>query len=202
MGSFNIGGANLDTEFDDTYNKVDNLICPDGLSFNKSSSHNGADNNIEDKHIIHCIKRINDKHFTVCINATEICNENDSKSINNSKIINPEHKRWWLKVPVQINKRKKLWIRMLGDSAADHPCANLKWAVKHFRDQICKDKDPVIIHTGGGTVTPEYCIWLSFPTTKGFSYSSKFVLLNDLPAPILADLNIFVSERSLSKVYE
>ena len=38
---------------------------------------------------------------------------------------------------------------MLSDSAADKPCANLKWAMKHFRDQICQDKDPVIIHTGG-----------------------------------------------------
>ena len=98
--------------------------------------------------------------------TSDICNENESKSINYSKIINPEHKRWWLKVPVQINKRKKLWIRMLGDSEADHPCANLKCAFKHFRDQICKDKNPVIIHTGGGTVTPEYCLWLSFPTSK------------------------------------
>ena len=89
MGSFNIGGANLDTEFDNTYNKVDNLTCPEGLSFNTSSSHNGADNNINNKRIINCIKRINDNHYTVCITATDICDENESKSINNIWIPRP-----------------------------------------------------------------------------------------------------------------
>ena len=189
VGSFNIDGANLDTEFDDTYDKTDNLICPDGLSFTNSSSNNSNNNNNK-VCIINHTKRINKDHFTVCISSTNICNEKESKSINNSKIIDSKHRRWWLKVPVEINKRKKLWIRMLGDSAADKPCANLKWAWKHFRNQICKDSDPVVIHTGGGTVNPEYCIWLSFPTDRGITYSSKFVLLKDLPAPILADLNI------------
>ena len=99
-------GANLDTEFDNTYNNVKNLICPEGLSFNTSSSHNGVDDNINNKRVINCIKRINKNYCTVCITATDICDENESKSINNLKIINPEHKRWWLKVQVQINNVK------------------------------------------------------------------------------------------------
>ena len=114
VGSFSIDGANLDTEFDNTYDKTENLICPDGLSFVNSSSNNSNDNNNK-VCIINHTKRINERHFTVCISSTNICNEKESKLINNSKIIDSKHRRWWLKVPVEINKRKKLWIRMLGD---------------------------------------------------------------------------------------
>ena len=79
---------------------------------------------------------------------------------------------------------------MLGDSAADKPCANYDWAIQHFRDEICMDKEPVVIYTGGGTVKPRYCIWLSFPAADGSAFSAKFVLLQHLPAPILADMNV------------
>ena len=51
---------------------MDNLICPEGLSFNTSSSHNGADNNINNKRIINCIKRINDNYYTVHITTTKL----------------------------------------------------------------------------------------------------------------------------------
>ena len=115
--SFNIDGANLDTEFDNNYNQVDNLTCPGLLSFNTNSSHNGNNDNNNNIQIIHGIKRFNNEYHTVCITKTDICNETESKCINNTRIITAKHKRWWLKVPVELNNKKKLWIRMLGDSA-------------------------------------------------------------------------------------
>ena len=63
-----------------------------------------------------------------------------------------------IKDPVEIKKGKRLWIRMLGDSAADKPCANYNWAINHFREHICIDKEPVNVYTGGGMVQPKYCI--------------------------------------------
>ena len=109
----------------------------------------------------------------------QISNDKEANSINKSKIIQPTHKRWWLKVPVEIKKGKKLWIRMLGDSAADKPYANYNWAVKYFRDEICIDKEPVTIFTGDGVVKPKYCIWLSFPAADGSTFSTKLFYYNN-----------------------
>ena len=169
------------------YDDVNDLSGPTNLSCLKNTS----TNNTATIHVIKTEKRFNKEYHTVCTTATnDICDKNEANRINSTKIIKPTHKRWWLKVPVEINKRKRLWIRMLGDSAADKPCANYNWAINHFRDSICIDKEPVNVYTGGGMVQPKYCIWLSFPAANGTTFSAKFVLLQQLPAPILANMNV------------
>ena len=154
-------GAKFDEKLENSFQHISNLSCPDGLSYNYQISHNGNSNNDKYIHIINGQRRFNSQFHTVCITNSEICNERESKQINNTKIITAKHPRWWLKVPVEISKNKRVWIRMLGDSAADKPCANFEWACKHFRNQICKDNHPVTSETGGGIVKPEFCIWLS-----------------------------------------
>ena len=184
--SFNSDGTNTGSKCND--NNIDNLSGPTNLSFIQNQSSNSDNKTI---HNIKIVKRFNQEYHIVNINSqVQISNPEEANHINKTKIIHPTHKRWWLKVPVEIKKGKKSWIRMLGDSAADKPCANYDWAVQYFREQICLDKEPVIIHTGGGTVKPKYCIWLSFPAADGSAFSAKFVLLKFLPAPILADMNV------------
>ena len=185
--SFIIDGAMNKSDYNFEFNDISNLSAPDNLSFVSNISHNGN----KTINIINATKRYHKTYHTVCIHSQiQISDDTEANSINKSKIIQPTHKRWWLKVPVELKKGKKLWIRMLGDSAADKPCANYNWAVKYFRDEICIDKEPVTIFTGGGVVKPKYCIWLSFPAADGSTFSTKFVLLQQLPAPILADMNI------------
>ena len=183
--SFMVHGANMDCNID--FQDISDLCGPDNLNFITNKSNNSSKN----IHVINIINRYNKSYHTVCINTfNKICTKNEANRINSTKIITPTHKRWWLKVPVEITQNKRLWIRMLGDSAADKPCANFSWANKFFRDSICIDKEPVQIFTGGGMVQPKYCIWLSFPGTDGTTFSAKFVLLDKLPAPILADMNV------------
>ena len=110
--------------------------------------------------------------------------------INKTKIIIAKQVRWWINVPVKINSNKIIWIKMLADSAADKPCVNRDWALKHFKQFIQIDKHPTTLSTPNGFVTPKECLFLSFPANNGTIYRAKFVLLPQLPAPILADINM------------
>ena len=82
---------------------------------------------------------------------------------------------------------------MLADCAADKPCANFHWIAKYFKEYIIIDKDPVELSTPNGPITPKYCIYFSFPAWDGRIFKAKFVLLPQLPAPILADINMLIA---------
>ena len=96
--------------------------------------------------------------------------------------------RWWLHIPVKIGNDKVIMVKMLADSGADKACINSKWAHTHFKRFILKDKHPTTLGTPNGEVTPEYCLYFSFPTKFGTTLKQKFYLLPDLPAPILANM--------------
>ena len=91
---------------------------------------------------------------------------------------------------VLLLDKTTIWIKMLADSAADKPCMNLFWAYKHFKNYIVHDSKPTTLSTPNGETTPKYCVYLSFPGNDGVNYKAKFLLLKDLPAPILADINM------------
>ena len=129
------------------------------------------------------------------VNLSQCKDDNniESNSINKTQIIPSKQLRWWIKVPVQLYDKTRLWIKMLADSAADKPCANLHWAYKYFKKEICIDKFPVTLIIPNGQVKSKYCIYFTFPAVDGRIFKAKFVLLPDLPAPILADINMLVA---------
>ena len=131
--------------------------------------------------------------FTTHTIDTSMINSINSKSVNKSGIIPSKRLRWWINVPVNVENNKTIWIKMLADSAADKPCMNLYWAYKHFRNFITKDHKPTTLSTPNGETTPKYCVYLSFPGNDNVTYKAKFLLLKDLPAPILADINMLKS---------
>ena len=80
---------------------VDNLSGPKNLSF-ISNSNSSNDKTI---HQIKISKRFNHEYRIVNINSqVKISNSTEANHINETKIIHPTHKRWWLKVPVEIKK--------------------------------------------------------------------------------------------------
>ena len=113
----------------------------------------------------------------------------DSKNINDCKIIPSKKKRWEISVPI-LYKNETKWMKMLADTAADTPCANLFWANQHYKKFINKDRKPKTVDTPNGITKNKYCIYFSFPAYNGRILKSKFILLPTLPTNILADINM------------
>ena len=128
---------------------------------------------------------INCVHTTHNINTSKL-----DKVTKQVKQIVSRHDRWWIDVPVKLSDSKTIWIKMLADSGADKACVNMEWANKYFKPFIIKDKHPVTIGTPNGLITPEYCLYFSFPTNNGITLKQKLLILPELPAPILADMNM------------
>ena len=104
--------------------------------------------------------------------------------------IDSKDRKWWITVPVRKIDKSIEYIRVLADPGANIGCVNTKWAIDRYRDYIVKNNKTHTIDTPNGKVHPEYAIYLKLPTKTGDFYRAKFVLLDDLPTPILADINM------------
>ena len=104
--------------------------------------------------------------------------------------IESKNRKWWITVPVRKLDASIEYIRLLADPGANIGCVNTKWAIERYKDFIVKNNKTHTIDTPNGKVHPEYAIYLKFPTKTGDYYRAKFVLLDDLPTPILADINM------------
>ena len=104
--------------------------------------------------------------------------------------IDSKDRKWWITVPVRKIDNSIEYIRILADPGANIGCVNTKWAIDRYRDYIVRNNKTHTIDTPNGKVHPEYAIYLKLPTKTGDFYRAKFVLLDDLLTPILADINM------------
>ena len=138
--------------------------------------------------------KLNIKYKSSVLNMTLAPNDPRSEQINETRIIPLRRLRWWIDVPINLLSGKRIWIQMLADTAADTPCANLIWAAQYYKRYILMDKKPKSVETGGGVTYNKYCMYFTFPTSKkAICLKCKFILLPNLPAPILADINMLIA---------
>ena len=90
---------------------------------------------------------------------------------------------------------------MLADPGANSGCCNTFWAIKNFKDYICKNNKHSILNTANGKCNPKYIVNFTYPTNNGFYFVSKLFLIDNLPVNVIADINLleafgykFVSE--------
>ena len=134
--TFSFDGANIDnyllSDFESISSDWSDFECNEHLHSPQNISYDKNAFNICDLHMCNTIDDIEQKYnFNDHIVLLSDCKDFEnitSNKINKTQIIPSKHLRWWIKVPVQINQSKRIWIRMLADSAADKPCANLHWA--------------------------------------------------------------------------
>ena len=141
----------------------------------------------------------NEKNVRICNEKDLICNVSDSQENNlhdtgdlpQETIIIPQNKdKWWVSVPVRHENGSIDWIQMLADPGANVGCVNTEFALKQFPKEIVKNNRTGVIKTPSGHVWPKYAVWLTFPCKSGLIYAARFLLLDKLPAPILADINM------------
>ena len=127
------------------------------------------------------------KYSQTTKNSIYIANNNSEEII---QTIPDSKDKWWIDVPICNDNNKIIWIQMLADPGANIGCVNTKFAIDNFPDSIVQNNKRGVIATPNGHILPKYALWLKFPTKKGYIYAARFLLLNDLPAPILADINM------------
>ena len=150
--SFNIDGANTKQYTNDKFHNPDNIEIANDCNFESRCFHVC---NIQLPNPRYPETPTKFEFASNYINTTKFEDKyNVSNEINRTKLIPARQLRWWIKVPIQLADETKLWIRMLADSAANKPCANLYWINKHFKDSICVDKYPTQLSTAGGNITP------------------------------------------------
>ena len=114
----------------------------------------------------------------------------DDEKIALTTEINSKDRKWWITVPVKQLDDSIVYTKLLADPGANIGCVNTKWAIDNYTEFIVRNNKTHVIDTPNGKVHPEYAIFLRFPTKSGEYYRAKFVLLDDLPTPILADINM------------
>ena len=115
------------------------------------------------------------------------------KNVDKTKIreISTHSIRWWINVPILLDNGKVIYVEMMADTGANHPCCNSDWAFKHFRKYIDKvSKHDTIINTASDKLQPKFALYFLFPTPSGLLLKAKFYLLDNLPVNILADINM------------
>ena len=123
------------------------------------------------------------------------CNVNGFKSnmkavIKDEIIIPQSRDKWWIRVPIRKGDKSIEWIQLLADPGANVGCINTAYAIDAFPKFIVKNTRTGVIKTPSGHVWPKYALWLKFPCKNGLVYAARFLLLDNLPAPILADINM------------
>ena len=108
----------------------------------------------------------------------------------NEIIINNKNLRWQVKVPIRNERGDIEETRVFADPGANTGCVSTAWAVKNFGSMIKKNNKQSTIKTPGGPVTPKYVLWLAFPMKSGRILKARMYLMDDLPVPILADINM------------
>ena len=106
------------------------------------------------------------------------------------RIVRSRNTQWYLHVPIAFENGNVCKTRVFADPGANTPCIDTDYAAEHFPNMISKIKGAKQVHVPGGWIKPKYCLWMTFPTTKGTILKSKFLLVNNLPVKILLDINI------------
>ena len=127
---------------------------------------------------------------TLAISNADVIKHANDEHISLTTEIESRDRKWWITVPVKKLDKTIEFIRVLADPGADIGCINTKWAIDNYKDYIIKNNRTHTIDTPNGKVHPEYAIYLRLPTRTGKFYRAKFVLLDNLPTPILADINM------------
>ena len=120
-------------------------------------------------------------------NLTSMVNSVDNEII---QTIPDSNDKWLINVPIRNEQNQIIWIQMLADPGANIGCVNTQFAIDNFQGSIVKNNKRGVIATPNGHILPRFALWLKFPIKKGYIYAARFLLLNDLPAPILADINM------------
>ena len=126
----------------------------------------------------------------LAISNYDIVKHANDENISITTEIESRDRKWWITVPIKKLDKTIEYIKILADPGADIGCVNTKWAIDHYKDYIIKNNRTHTIDTPNGKVHPEYAIYLRLPTKTGEFYRAKFVLLDNLPTPILADINM------------
>ena len=113
------------------------------------------------------------------------------KARRSDEIVIPQTRdKWWIRVPIRSGNKSVDWIQLLADPGANVGCINTAYAIRTFPIFIVKNTRTGTIKTPSGHVWPKYALWLKFPCKNGLVYAARFLLLDNLPAPILADINM------------
>ena len=81
---------------------------------------------------------------------------------------------------------------MLADPGANIPCIRTRFAIRYFKQFIIKNNRSSCINTASGKINPKYCLFLLFPRLNGEYYRVRFVLIDNLPCDIIADINMLL----------
>ena len=109
---------------------------------------------------------------------------------NGHHIIDNQHDKWFIRVPVRDTNGNIKKIRLFADSGADSGCVNTAWAIQNFSKFIVKNKRNSYIRTGSGREHPKYVLWMTFPAKSGLILKARLYLMDNLPVDILADINM------------
>ena len=126
----------------------------------------------------------------LAISNSDIIKHANDEQISITTEIESRDRKWWITVPIKRLDKTIEYIKILADPGADIGCVNTKWAINNYKEYIIKNNRTHTIDTPNGKVHPEYAIYLRLPTRTGKFYRAKFVLLDNLPTPILADINM------------
>ena len=127
--------------------------------------------------------------ITYSINNINVTNaiETDQHFIKSTLV------KWWIRVPIRLPNNNVIWIKMLADTGANAACIDSDFAYKYFRKFIYTNIDKCTLHTPGGRVTPKFCVYFAFPLKNGNFLKAKLYIVNDLPVPIICDLNMLLA---------
>ena len=98
--------------------------------------------------------------------------------------------KWWIRVPLRTTNGDIEYIEMLADTGANSGCIDTAYALKNFSDYIVKNNKNATLNTVGGRVHPKFCVYFTFPTKSGILLLAKLYLVDNLPVPMIADLNM------------
>ena len=131
-----------------------------------------------------------------------INNINLSNAIEASEIIPAKLIKWWINVPVRLPDGKKIWVRMLADTGANAGCIDTRFAVDNFKQRIYPNSDKCTLNTPGGKIVPAYCVYFAFPLKSGEFLRAKLYMVNNLPVPVICDLNMLLAFGYRFKNYD
>ena len=108
-------------------------------------------------------------------------------------LIRDTNDQWIINVPIRRQDGTVETLPLCADPGANSACVRTQWAVDNFGDMIMKNKGKKRMSTPGGVIAPKYCMWMTFPTNKGFLMKRRMYLVDDLPVDVLADINMLKS---------
>ena len=104
--------------------------------------------------------------------------------------IKQKNTQWFVHIPMQYANGEVKETRVFADPGANAGCVNTDWAWEHFAPFIIRNSRSDKIATPGGMVSPNYILYLTFPTPRGIILKSKMYLMNELPVDMLCDINM------------